>query len=206
MTRSLLLTLLCVLLFAAAGTVNAQTTAFHASGEFAQTFTNLNGGFVNIFAARGCTTNPCISNYTFVIFHAFLPSPNGVVFIEGDGIIPDSAFEASSPEHATLNVDTSQVSGFNSIACTGTPSTGFTCQPGPAGVLQVEWQRTHEGSSTNMEEDLVTQGPFVTHTHFDQDFFTASASGSFFGTSFSDGTRAEIGTNKDTNISLSRQN
>lgn len=206
MTRSSLLTLLCVLLLAAAGTATAQTTTFHASGEFAETFTNLNGGIVNIFAARGCITNPCITTQTILVFHSFALTANGSVFIEGDGVIPDSAFDASSPEHATLNIDTSQISGFNSIACSFVPGRGFTCQPGPAGVIQVQWQRTRTGSSTRMEEDLITQGPFVTHAHFDQDFFTASASGSFFGTDFSDGTRSEIGTNKDTNISLSRKN
>ena len=206
MTRSLLLTLLCALLFAAAGISSAQTPTFHASGEFAETFISVNGGTANVFAARGCTSNPCFTTQTILVFHAFALTPNGSVFIEGDGVIPDSAFDASSPEHATLNIDTSQISGFNTIACSFVPGTGFTCQPGPTGVIQVEWQRTRTVASTRLEEDLVTQGPFVIHTHINQDFFSASASGSFFGTSFSNGSRSQIGTNKDTNINLSRQN
>jgi hypothetical protein len=41
--------------------------------------------------------------------------------------------------------------------------------------------------------------------HKDQDSFTAAASGSFFGTSFSDSIRARIGTNKDTTIAYTKQ-
>ncbi|HEV2992187.1 MAG TPA: hypothetical protein VG759_27380 [Candidatus Angelobacter sp.] len=204
MTRFWVPTLLTALLLAAPYTAHAQTS-FHASGEFAETFTNGNGTFVDIFAARGCSVSPCTTNNTILVIFGFIPTANGVAFLDGAGVIPDSAFDASSADHATLNVDLSQVSGFDIVACTFTPGTGFTCQPGPTGVIQAEWKRTRAGSLTNLEEDHTSLGPFVIDMHKDQDFFRAAATGSFFGTSFSDSTRARIGTNKDMTITHSKQ-
>lgn len=89
-------------LFATQGILNAQTT-FNASGEFGQTFANVNGTQLFVFAARGCTTSPCFTSNTILILNASTPLPNGVVFTSGAGVIPDSAFQADSPEHATLN-------------------------------------------------------------------------------------------------------
>ena len=206
MIRSWVLTLLSALLLAATSMASAQTTTFHASGEFAETFANANGTFFTIFAARGCPTDPCFTNNTILVFFATVRTANGVAFVEGDGVIPDSAFDASNPDHATLNVDTSQLSGFNSTSCTFVSGRGFVCQPGPAGVIQAEWKRTRAGSSTRVEEDHTTQGPFVTHSHKNQDFFSAASTGSFFGTSFSDSRRSEIGTNNNTVITRTQQN
>jgi hypothetical protein len=195
---------LTALLLAAPHAARAQTS-FHASGEFAETFFNGNGTFVDIFAARGCIVNPCTTNNTFLVIFGFIPTANGVAFLDGSGVIPDSAFDASNPDHATLNVDISQVSGFSIVACTFTPGTGFTCQPGPTGVIQAEWKRTRAGSLTDLEEDHISLGPFAIDMHKDQDFFRAAATGSFFGSSFSDPTLAQIGTNKDTTITHSKQ-
>jgi len=204
MTRFWVPTLLTVLLLTVPYTARAQTT-FHASGEFAETFATANGNSLTIFAARGCASNPCFTTNTILVILGFMQTANGVVFIDGSGVIPDTAFDASSPHHATLNVDLSQVSGFKIEACTFTPGSGFTCQPGPTGVVQAEWKRTRAGSVTNLEDDHTSLGPFVIDMHKDQDFFRAAATGSFFGSSFSDNTRAQIGTNKDTVITHSKQ-
>jgi hypothetical protein len=204
MTRYWVLTLLTALLLAAPHMARAQTS-FHASGEFAETFLNGNGTFVDIFAARGCIVSPCTTNNTFLSIFGVIPTANGFAVLDGSGVIPDSAFDASSPDHATLNVDISQISGFSIVACTFTPGTGFTCQPGPTGVIQAEWKRTRAGSLTDLGEDHTSLGPFAIDMHKDQDFFRAAATGSFFGSSFSDNTRAEIGTNKDTTITHSKQ-
>ena len=204
MTRFWVPTLLTALLLAAPRAARAQTT-FHASGEFAETTATANGNSFTIFAARGCDSNPCFTANTVLVIFGFMQTANGVVFLDGGGVIPDSAFDASSPDHATLNVDLSQVSGFKIEACTFTPGSGFTCQPGPTGVVQAEWKRTRAGSLTNLEEDHTSLGPFVIDMHKDQDFFRAAATGSFYGSSFSDNTRAQIGTNKDTVITHSKQ-
>jgi hypothetical protein len=204
MTRYWVLTLLTALLLAAPHMARAQTS-FHASGEFAETFLNGNGTFVDIFAARGCIVSPCTTNNTFLSIFGVIPTANGFAVLDGSGVIPDSAFDASSPDHATLNVDISQISGFSIVACTFTPGTGFTCQPGPTGVIQAEWKRTRAGSLTDLGEDHTSLGPFAIDMHKDQDFFRAAATGSFFGSSFSDNTRAEIGTNKATTITHSKQ-
>jgi hypothetical protein len=206
MIRFWVLTLLSTLLLAAQGMASAQSTTFHTSGEFAETFSNANGSLVDIFAARGCIGDPCFTNNTILVIFAFVPTANGVVFLDGAGVIPDSAFQTNGPNHATLNVDTSQASGFIITACTFTPGSGFTCQPGPTGVIQVEWRRTRAGSTTLVEEDHTTRGPVATNTHKNQDFFTAAGSGSFFGTSFSDSSRSKIGTNKETVITINKQN
>lgn len=206
MTRFWVPTLLIAVLLATPHTARAQAT-FHAAGEFADATANANGGFLDIFASRGCSSNPCVTTKTVLVVFGIMQTANGVVFLDGGGAIPDSAFEASSPDHAILNVDTSQLdlSEGGIVACSGSPATGFTCQPAPTGVIQVEWTRTRAGALTDLEEDHTSLGPFVIDMHKDQDFFTATASGSFFGTGFSDSTRARIGTNKDTTITSSKQ-
>lgn len=140
MTRFWVPTLLTAVLLAAPHAARAQTT-FHASGEFADT-TAIDNGFLDIFASRGCITDPCVTTKTILFVFGIMQTANGVVFLDGGGVIPDSAFDASSPDHASLNVDTSQASGVSIMACSGTPVTGFTCQPAPTGVIQVEWKRT----------------------------------------------------------------
>ncbi len=203
MTRLWVPTLLTVLLLVAPHAAHPQTS-FHASGEFADAIANPNGGFVRIFASRGCSTDPCVTNSTILFIFGILPTANGVVFLDGGGVVPDSAFEAS-PDHASLNVDTSQLSGGSITACTGSPRTGFTCGPAPTGVIQAEWKRTRVGSLTDLEENHTSLGPFVIDMHKDQDFFRATATGIFFGSSFSDHTTADIGTNNNTTITHSQQ-
>lgn len=187
------------LLFATQGILNAQTT-FHASGEFGETFANVNGTQLTVFAARGCTGLPCITSNTILVVDAFTLTPSGSVFTSGAGVIPDSAFQADSPEHATLNIDTSQVPDFQITSCTFVPGSGFVCQPGSLGVIQIEWHRTQTSVNNRLETDHITSGPFVTDTHQNQDFFSAAATGSYLGTNFSDRLRSTIGTNKETTI------
>ena len=193
-------------LFAMQGILSAQTSTFHASGEFAEIITNINGSTVLLFAARGCTGSPCFTSNTILVFDSFALTPNGSVFVEGEGVIPDDALQADSPEHVTLNLDTTQVPGFQITSCSFVPGSGFKCQPGQGGVIQIEWRRTQANSTTTMQETHTTSGPFVTNFHQNQDFFSAVSSGTFLGSSFSDRSRSTIGTNKDTTITLSRQN
>lgn len=70
------------------------------------------------------------------------------------------------------------------------------------GVIQIEWRRTQSSVNNLLETDHVTNGPFVTDSHQNQDFFSAAATGSYLGTNFSDGLRSTIGTNKETTITL----
>ena len=193
-------------LFAMQGILSAQTSTFHASGEFTEINANINGSTVVLFAARGCTGVPCFTSNTILVFDTFALTPTGSVFIQGEGVIPDDALQADSPEHATLNVDTSQVPGFQTITCSFVPGSGFSCRPGPVGVIQIEWRRTQANSVTTMQETHTTSGPFITNFHQNQDRFSAASSGIFLGNSFTDRSQSTIGTNKDTTITLSRQN
>jgi len=189
------------------GILSAQTSTFHASGEFAEVFGNVNGSSFDVFAARGCIVSPCFTSNTILVFNTFTLTPNGSTFIEGQGVIPDDAFTADSPEHAMLNVDISQVPGFQVTSCTFVPGSGFQCHSGvPVGVIQIEWRRTQASSVTTMQETHTTSGPFVTDFHQNQDRFSAASSGTFLGNSFTDRSRSTIGTNKDTTITLSWQN
>lgn len=182
-------------------TARAQsTTTYTASGAFAQTFFTANNSSVTLFVGRGCIVLPCSSGGTFIYWFAY--NSDGSV-TEGDGIIPDGAFQATTLQHMSLNVDTSQVHGFNTTTCTFSGGI-FTCTNGPFGVMQADWQATEQSSSSNKQDTTTTMGPFTTKTHDDQSVTSGEATGAFLGTAFSDNGGATLGTNKSHTASITK--
>jgi hypothetical protein len=187
-------------------TAQAQSTStYNASGAYAESFFTANNSSVTLFAARGCPALPCSgSNGTIIVWFAFNTNPDGThSFTEGDGVIPDSAFQVSGLKHMSLNVDTSQVAGFKTMTCTFVPG-GWTCSNGPFGVMQADWEATEQSSSTNKEDTTTTIGPFTTKTKDDQAHTSGGATGTFLGTAFSDNSRTTLGTNKSHTKSMTK--
>ena len=187
-----------LLYFVQQSTAHAQSTStYNASGAYAESFFKVNNSYVTLFAARGCIATPCSGSYgTFVVWFATNTNPDGTGSVtEGDGVVPDSSFQANNLQHMSLNVDTSQVPGFNTVTCTRLSGV-WSCTNGPFGVMQADWQATDQASSTDKEDTQTTIGPFTTKSHSDRKTTSGAATGTFLGTAFSDNSRTSLGTNK----------
>src|SRR5579871_5654838 len=79
------------------GAVHAQSTStYHSTGAYAETMFTSNQSFIDLFVARGCPSSPCTATNlgTYIVWHSINTNPDGSTsFTEGDGIIPDSAFD-----------------------------------------------------------------------------------------------------------------
>jgi hypothetical protein len=191
-----------LLAFAVCGAANGQrTTTYHAKGAFAQSnFTNIS---LSVY-----TGDESYNGQNFLIYSTFQENPDGSYsFGSGDGFIPNSAFIANNVEQMSLNVDTSQVSGFNASTCVVQfePSYTYTCTAGPYGVIQVNWQANGNSSSSTKSNFQGTEGPYSIHTIDDSDYSSANATGTFLGTSVTD-YGSEIGTSHGSQVSITSPN
>jgi len=192
-------------LFAACGLVAAQATTFHGNDATAQTHFAVPGGGVDIFVFRG--PDGAGGTNTFLDFGRFVENPDGSGSSTfGFGVIPNSAFDANTLQHVTLNVDISQISGFRVTTCTFTPTT-FTCADGGSvGPIQVDWQQNGISSSRSIQHSTFTSGPFTRKLDTDEDLSSADASGTYFGTSFTDTGRASVGKARQSDLTITSNN
>jgi len=195
---------------AACSPAHAQTTTFHGNDAFAATHFVVNGAPVDVDVFVFSSKNPSIDNGTFLSYASFVENSDGsATFTSGFGLIPSSAFTANNLQHFTLNVDTSQVAGFRATTCIfgGPPTFTFTCTDGsPLGPIQVDWQPNGFSTSKTVQHLGFSFGPFTGKSDFNQDESSADATGSFFGTNFTDPGRASVGKARDTSISITRNN
>lgn len=163
--------------------LNAQTTTtYHGKGAFAQS------NFPNISLSVYSGDNS-FNGQPFLLYSTFAANPDGsYTFSSGDGFLPASDFSANNVTQMSLNVDTSQLSGFNASTCIVyfVPTYSFTCSAGPYGVIQVNWQKNGSYSSTTKSNQMGTDGPFSTHFLDDSQYSSANATGTFLGTSVVD--------------------
>jgi hypothetical protein len=204
MKRFLLFSLSIALQFSAV--VGHTQNTFHGTQEVAQANLEVNGVETDLFLFRG-PSGPSGSQ-TFLDYGSFIENPDGsFTFTDGHGVIPNDAFTANTLQHFSLNVDTSQVSGFKATSCTVSFSPTFheTCVDGtPLGIIQIDWQ-LNGGSSTHEIQHLTSSsGPFTRKFDIDEDDSTADATGTFMGSSFTDLGRARIGKARDSTVSITR--
>ncbi len=200
MKRNALLTLWLVpALFIAA---HAQTTNFKSNGAYAQSnFPNTNF-FVGSGDVAAGTPQP------FVDYATFIANPDGsYTYSFGYGNIPTSAFTGNNAQHMSLNVDTSQVPGFQTQTCTVSyvPSYTYTCTDGPFGVIQLDWQQNDYSSSRTKQDLTWTNGPVTHGSSSDSTYVSANASGTFLGTAVTD-YASTMGTDKNRYITITKGN
>jgi len=188
------------------GLAAAQTETFHARDAFAQTHFDVNGGQVDISVFRG--PDGAGGANTFLSYGSFVEDPDGsATFTSGFGVVPSSAFDAQSLQHVTLNVDTSQVSGFRASTCIFSVTFTITCTDGsPLGPVQIDWRPNGATSSTSVQHITFTSGPSTSRLDFDQDESSADATGSYLGSNFTDPGRALIGKARDSTVRITRNN
>lgn len=191
---------------AVCGPASAQTVTFHGNDAFAETHFVANGAPVDlfIFSSKDQSTGTTI----FLDYGSFVENPDGsATSTSGFGMIPSSAFTANNLQHFTLDVDTSQVSGFRATTCIfgGPPTFGITCSDGsPLGLIHVEWQQNGFSSDKMIQHSTFTSTPFTGKLDLDQDDSSADATGSYLGANFADLGRASMGKARDSSITITR--
>ena len=172
---------------------NSPVLSTRLSGAFADnTFTTSNGESVNLSVSQG--TNGNNQEQTLLIFDYLVRTDSSSTFVFAGGYISNDAFVVHSDNTASLNVDTSQVAGFMTTACTTTFSTHSTsCTSGPFGVVQIDWEQNGVTSNRSHAEDWKTFPGGRLHTQTISDLNSASSTGSLLGTSF-DAQKGDIGT------------
>lgn len=174
------------------------TTSFHSKAEGAFALVNANNTSTEIQVNRGDTS-------TFLDVFAVTPGSNGGFTVtSGFGTIPNADFVTSGLQRMALNVDTSQVPGFQSVTCTVsfTPFFNETCQPGPVGLIQINWTGNRIQTFSVIEERHTTQGGLTVDLHINADQISANASGSYLGFSFPAADNAITDMNHDTTITI----
>ncbi|HEV3038672.1 MAG TPA: hypothetical protein VHA33_12930 [Candidatus Angelobacter sp.] len=187
---------------------HAQTMTFHGNDAFAETHFVANGAPVDLFIFS--SKDQLNGTSIFLEYGSFVENPDGsATSASGIGLIPSSAFTANNLQHFTLDVDTSQVSGFRATTCifSGPPAFSITCTDGsPLGPIHVDWQQNGFSSDKMIQHSTFTSGPFTGKVDRDQDDSSADATGSYLGTNFTDPGRASIGKARDSSISITRNN
>lgn len=193
---------LLALLLAFAVHLNAQTTTtYHAKGAFAQSnFTNVS---LSVYSG-----DASFNALPFVIYSTFQANADGsYTFGSGEGVVPSSDFAGNNVQQMSLNVDTSQVSGFNASTCVVyfVPTYSYTCTPGPYGVIQVNWQQNGNYSTSSTSNFSGSNGPYSTHVIDDSQYTSANSSGTFLGTSVVD-YGSSTGTSHGSTVTVSKPN
>jgi len=96
----------------------------------------------------------------------------------GYGTIPNAAFQGS-PAQASLEIDTTTVSGF-------------THYYGSGGLVKVDWKKTDEYSGHQAGMSKWQNGPLTTHSNYNYDYNSATASGSVVGCPLTSSTYGQL--------------
>lgn len=205
MKRFLLSALLMGIGCAACSLAAAQTMTFHADGAFAQASFLINNTEVKLAVFLGTDTSGAPS--TFLTYNSFAENPDGsATSTSGFGVIPNEAFVAHSLQHFTLNVDTSQINGFSASTCIFPPPTfTLTCTDGsPVGPIQVDWLENGITTSKGFQHLSSTSGSFTELMDLNQDQSSATATGSYLGSRFTDSGLAIVGKSHQSSITTTR--
>ncbi|HEY6967901.1 MAG TPA: hypothetical protein VJA94_01755 [Candidatus Angelobacter sp.] len=160
-------------------------------------FSNSKDIFMNVVR----TDNPG-GNGTFLSFDIHSFSNDIVTDTFGSGQIPNLSLTGDNTKHLSLSVDTSQLSSFQTTSCTLNSVTSTqTCQPGPVGLIQLDFQQDGAFSVRNISDSMLTFFQFTEHDQRNSDAASAFANGSLLGIPVSNGS-SEIDLNRDTAITI----
>lgn len=161
---------------------NAQTQTFHLRGAYAQSnFPN-----TSLFIGTG---DVGLGGLPFLDYSTFMPHPDGSYdFSFGFGTLPASAFDAHNTQQMSLNIDTSQVQGFQAQTChiVFQPTFTSTCTAGPYGVISLNWENNGYSSSTTRQILSFANGAEKHRMSTNATNSSANSSGTFFGTNVVD--------------------
>jgi len=200
-----ILVIVAALSFPALLAAQAQDVKFTQSGEFAS-LTQFTPPFtsVNLQVSRGSSTTNGSSAF---LQYSAVSAPadfSSLTVTNVFGPIPAGAFTGVTTQHLNLNIDTTTLdpSTFTSETCT-TDFTTFitTCGPGPAGVIQLDFQENGAQRSIVDLKQTTYSGPVTTHLHQKSDNSTANVQGTLFGGDVT-GAPANVGVNHQSSLEI----
>jgi len=172
--------------------------SFHSRGTFAQFFSFQNNSDVFLSVSRNGEAGQQAS--TFLNFSSFTFNSDGFTDTFAFGQIPNESLRSGGDKRVSLNVDLSQVSSFQITTCTfNFTNFTFNCQPGPFGVVQVDWVQDGNFSTHLLSNERQQFFQFTIHTQQDSDSSSASVSGSVTGIPVNNGF-GNIGVHHDTQM------
>lgn len=183
----------------------AQDFRFTQDGEFA-TFSQFSAPFTvtSLQVSRGFSTAGGTSAF---LQYSAISEPadfSSITVTNIFGLIPSGAFTGANTHDLVLNIDTTTLdpSTFSSETCT-TDFTTFitTCGPGPAGLVQLEFQENGAQRTIVDLKQTTYSGPVTTHIHQKSDNSSANVQGSVFGTQLS-GAPANVGVNHQSTLEV----
>lgn len=163
-----------------------QAVTFHGAVAGARLSTSTSsGGHIILFVTQGNDMSGTVT--TVLTFHNETRNPDGTITsVIGSGTIPNAAFTQQGPDKMNINVDTSQVAGFNNTTCIFTPSPnfGFQCSPSAGGPVQITWKSN--GLNTSGGSGLIVDviGPVTIRTEDNSDGSSSDAQGTVVGFEF----------------------
>lgn len=176
-----------------------QIITVHSSSTSANLLTFSNSTDITLGVLR--SDNPS-GNGTFLVFDLFTFSDNVLTDTFGSGQIPNQDLTGDNTKHLSLSVDTSQLSSFQTTMCTLNFVTSTqTCQPGPVGLIQLEFQQDSAFVVDNISNTRATFFQFTEHDQRNSQAASAFANGSILGLPVSNG-HGEVDINRDTTVIL----
>lgn len=176
-----------------------QSGEFASISQFTPPFT-----FINLQVSRGSSTT---SGTSASLQYSAISAPadfSSITITNVFGPIPSGAFTGATTHDLVLNIDTSTLdpATFSSETCTTDFTTSIqTCGPGPAGVIQLEFQENGAQRSIVDLKQTTFSGPVTTHLHQKSDNSTANVQGSVFGSQLS-GAPANVGVNHQSTLEI----
>jgi hypothetical protein len=171
------------------------STVVHSSGAFASMLGFTGNGSVFIYATH--TDRPQLA--TFVNFDIFIFNPDGTVSdTYGSGTVAEDDLTGNKTK-LTLHVNTSP-SSFNTKTC----RSGGVCEPGPFGLIQIDFTADGVFSGHLISEDQREFFQASERAHYDANYAHALANGSILGVSVINGV-GDLGVNRGTTITLTRK-
>ena len=169
-----------------AAQTNGPVFSFHSRGTLADFFSFQNGTDISLSVNRNGEGGQQAA--TFLNFSTFTFNQNGFTDIFGFGQVPNEALHGGGDKHVSLSVDTSQVNSFQTITCTFDFINFISsCQPGPFGLVQIDWEQDGNSTLHQVSETRQTFFQFTIHSQVNSESASAPANGSVLGIPVSNG-------------------
>ena len=173
---------------------------FHSNSTFADASSLGSGSQVFLHTSR--SSSPGGTTATFLSFDTFTTTADGFTDTFAFGQIPSDSLRGDSSKHISLSVDTSQVDSFFTSTCTCSFSTfNVTCQSGPFGLVQLDWQQNGQFSASTVSDNKFAFFQFTQRTQVNADGNSADVTGSVLGIPVSNG-QGGVGVNHDSTVTI----
>jgi hypothetical protein len=196
-----------LLLARISGIAQTTVTQFQVNGLLTDYFGCDANGNCTIYGLSANTSGTFGPQY-FFFYDVFTTNSSGQsVVYDGFGQIPADSVSRIGTSQVTLNVDTSQVSGFVNNVCMFDPVTGnSSCASGPGGVINVNWQKTNVFT---VSKSGISRGTFAPNLIVNNDASatqsSATSSGTILGFNVVPGGVGELVSGHDGSITIQHQ-